>query len=72
MGFTNKRTTQGDIICKIFVNKTLCEKIGANAAYKDLYRNTESLPLDQGLAYEADTAYDIADTNERLEAFLAR
>jgi enoyl-CoA hydratase/carnithine racemase len=50
----------------------LANSQGALAAYKDLYRNTEGLPLDQGLAYEADTTYDIADTGKRLAEFLSR
>jgi enoyl-CoA hydratase/carnithine racemase len=54
-----------------------CEQIltnspGTLAAYKDLYRSTEDLPLDQGLAYEVNTSYPIHDTGERLKEFLSR
>lgn len=43
------------------------------AAYKDLYRAAENLPLAEGLAYEATTDYavDDADTEARLAAFRA-
>ncbi|MEL7310052.1 MAG: enoyl-CoA hydratase/isomerase family protein [Pseudomonadota bacterium] len=41
------------------------------AAYKDLWRRSEGLPLDEGLALESDTQYDIRDTNERLKDFLS-
>ncbi|MDH4076271.1 MAG: enoyl-CoA hydratase/isomerase family protein [Acidimicrobiia bacterium] len=38
-------------------------------AYKDLYRQTQELPLSQALVYEYDTDYTIADTAERLAGF---
>ncbi|MEO1595416.1 MAG: enoyl-CoA hydratase/isomerase family protein [Pseudomonadota bacterium] len=40
------------------------------AAYKDLWRRTESLPLAEGLAVELASDYDIADTNDRLAEFI--
>jgi enoyl-CoA hydratase/carnithine racemase len=42
---------------------------GALAAYKDLYRASERLPLPDGLAYEASTPYPIADTESRIAQF---
>lgn len=55
----------------------LCARIiansaGALAAYKDLYRRTDGLPLDAGLAYEAGREYPLNDSAERLKEFLAR
>ena len=55
----------------------LCAQIQANsagalAAYKDLYRRTDGLPLDAGLAYEASREYPLDDSAERLKEFLAR
>jgi enoyl-CoA hydratase/carnithine racemase len=38
-------------------------------AYKDLYRQTQQLPLEAALGYEADTDYTIGDTAERLADF---
>lgn len=45
---------------------------GAIAAYKDLYRKAANAGLEEGLAYEFATGYEIADTRARFEAFLAR
>ena len=42
---------------------------GSLAAYKDLYRAAERLPLPAGLAYEAATDYPIDDTEARLAQF---
>jgi enoyl-CoA hydratase/carnithine racemase len=42
---------------------------GSLAAYKDLYRAAERLPLPAGLAYEAATAYPIDDTEARIAKF---
>ncbi len=55
----------------------LCAQIRANspqaiAASKDLYRATESVNLDDGLAYEAGAEYQIDDSHERLAEFLHR
>lgn len=52
----------------------LAETIAANspgslAAYKDLYAVAEQVGVTDGLAYEASTAYEIDDTNERLASF---
>ena len=74
MGLANAAVPAAELDASVaaLCASVLANSHGAVAAYKDLYRSTESLPLDQGLAYEADTAYDIGDTNQRLEAFLAR
>ncbi|MFC3228614.1 enoyl-CoA hydratase/isomerase family protein [Marinibaculum pumilum] len=45
---------------------------GAIAAYKDLYGKAANAGLDEGLAYEFGTAYEIADTRARYEAFMAK
>ncbi|PJK28232.1 enoyl-CoA hydratase/isomerase family protein [Minwuia thermotolerans] len=45
---------------------------GSIAAYKDLYRKSENAGLDEGLRYEAEAAYEIADVGERMGAILAR
>jgi len=50
----------------------LANSAGTLAAYKDLYRRSEGMSLDEGLACEADTHYLIDDTQERLADFLAR
>ena len=42
---------------------------GSLAAYKDLFRAYERLGQDSGVAYEAETAYGISDTDERLQDF---
>jgi len=42
---------------------------GSLVAYKDLYERAESLGVADGLAYEAATSYEIADTDERLADF---
>ena len=74
MGLANRAVPLDELDATV---RDLCDEILANstgtlAAYKDLYRATEDLSLDQGLAYEADARYDIADTQERLKDFLAR
>jgi len=53
----------------------ICQQILANspgsiAAYKDLYEQTDGLPLAAGLNYEAETRYPISDTAERLAEFI--
>jgi enoyl-CoA hydratase/carnithine racemase len=45
---------------------------GSIAAYKDLYRQSENAGLDDGLAYEFGTSYEIADVRERMAAILKR
>jgi enoyl-CoA hydratase len=52
----------------------LAAQIAANShgsllAYKDLYRASERLALPDGLAYEADTSYEISDTGDRVSGF---
>jgi enoyl-CoA hydratase/carnithine racemase len=42
---------------------------GSIAAYQDLYRAAERLPLPDGLAYEAATDYRIDDTESRIARF---
>jgi enoyl-CoA hydratase len=42
---------------------------GSLAAYKDLYRASDRLPMPEGPAYEAATAYPIDDTEDRIAAF---
>lgn len=42
---------------------------GSLRAYKDLYVRASNLPLDDALAYEADTEYPIDDTDQRLAGF---
>ncbi|MDH3314290.1 MAG: enoyl-CoA hydratase/isomerase family protein [Gammaproteobacteria bacterium] len=55
----------------------LCDQILANsrdtvAAYKDLYRATEGMRLDDGLDYESRIDYVITDTESRIESFRRR
>ncbi len=45
---------------------------GSITAYKDLYRAALDKPLGEGLRYEADTSYDIADSAERIASFTKR
>jgi enoyl-CoA hydratase/carnithine racemase len=45
---------------------------GAIAAYKDLCKQADNAGLDDGLAYQRETAYDIPDVGQRLTDFLAR
>ncbi|MDY7103904.1 MAG: enoyl-CoA hydratase/isomerase family protein [Actinomycetota bacterium] len=42
---------------------------GSIAAYKDLYRVARETSLADGLAYEASTSYEIADTADRVSGF---
>ncbi len=55
----------------------LCAQIRENcpqalAANKDLYRATETMRLDDGLAYEAKAVYPMQGAEERLAGFLGR
>ncbi len=59
------------------VVEALCARIRENcpqaiAANKDLYRATETMNLDDGLAYEAETVYPMDSAEERLAGFLDR
>lgn len=45
---------------------------GSIAAYKDLYAASENSGLNDGLTYEAETTYPIADVQDRMAAILAR
>ena len=49
----------------------IANSAGAIAAYKDLYRMTQNLALDQGLQFEARSNYPIADRRERRSRALA-
>ncbi len=56
---------------------TLCDQIlansrGAIAAYKNLYRFTEGMRLDEGLDYEAKTDFLIEDSQSRINRFSRR
>lgn len=55
----------------------LCQQIlvnsrGAVAAYKNLYRFTEGMRLDEGLDYEAKTDFVIDDSQSRIDSFSKR
>lgn len=52
---------------------SMIENSGAAiSAYKQLYHNTHGLSLGEGLAYEAESDYEIADSMQRLAGFLDR
>lgn len=53
-----------DLVSAVTANST-----GSLRAYKDLYRAAEREALPQGLAYEAATAYPIADSEARIAGF---
>lgn len=57
-----------DALCK----RILANSRGAIAAYKDLYRATEGMRLDEGLDYEARSEYPIHDTQTRIDGFSKR
>lgn len=42
---------------------------GSLRAYKDLYRHASAGSPDEGLAYEASSSYEIADTEDRIAKF---
>jgi enoyl-CoA hydratase len=56
--------TVADMAAEIAANSP-----GAIAAYKDLYRAALECALPEGLAYEAEVTYEIADSAERLARF---
>ena len=60
---------QLDAAVEDLVRAVTANSAGSLRAYKDLYRAAERLPLPDGLAYEAATAYPIADTEERIAGF---
>ncbi|MDX1512566.1 MAG: enoyl-CoA hydratase/isomerase family protein [Gammaproteobacteria bacterium] len=71
MGLVNAAPPLGELDAAV---DALCERIlanspGAVAAYKDLYRRTEGMRLDEGLDYEARTGYDIGDAQARIASF---
>jgi enoyl-CoA hydratase len=45
---------------------------GSIAAYKNLYRRSENVGLDDGLAYEAETTFAIDDVADRMAGILKR
>jgi enoyl-CoA hydratase/carnithine racemase len=45
---------------------------GSIAAYKDLFAAAERFSLEDGLAYEASTQYEIADVKDRVAALVAQ
>jgi enoyl-CoA hydratase len=51
------------------VSAVVGNSIGSLVAYKDLYRRALESGLSAGLEYEARTTYQIADTQQRLDAF---
>lgn len=51
------------------VDNLLANSAGSLKAYKDLYREAEQCPLEEGLGYEAATEYPIGDTADRLADF---
>jgi enoyl-CoA hydratase len=51
------------------IGEVVANSGGSIAAYKDLYRTALDKPLGEGLRYEADTSYDIADSVERIASF---
>ena len=57
-------TTVAEIAEQIVATST-----GSRGAYKDLYRDGRAGDIAAGLEYEAATAYEIGDTEERLAAF---
>lgn len=60
---------QLDAVIDDLCAQILANSRGAIAAYKDLYRRTEGMRLDQGLNYEARTQYVIDDTQARIDDF---
>lgn len=74
MGLVNQAPPLDELDATV---NTLCEQIlansrGAVAAYKDLYRSTEGMRLDEGLDYEARTEYPIDDSQARIDGFSRR
>ncbi len=60
----NLDATVAEMVADIAANSP-----GSIAAYKDLYRTALEHPLSDGLAYEADVTYEIADSAERVARF---
>ena len=61
--------TELDEVVAALIVQLLDNSAGSLAAYKDLYRVALDEPLEQGLAYEAATAYPIDDTEDRIASF---
>ena len=59
-----------DALVDASISRILANSADVIAAYKDLWRRTEGLPLAEGLAVESGSDYDIADTNDRLAEFI--
>lgn len=58
-----------DATVDALVAEIVANSAGSLRAYKDLYRAAERGSLPDGLAYEAATAYEIPDTEQRVAAF---
>jgi enoyl-CoA hydratase len=51
------------------ISEIISNSAGSIAAYKDLYRVAIDSRLDEGLAYESATSYDITDSADRIASF---
>ncbi|MEL7024909.1 MAG: enoyl-CoA hydratase/isomerase family protein [Pseudomonadota bacterium] len=60
-----------DALVETQIEAVLSNSPDVLAAYKDLWRRSEGLPLEAGLALEAQSQYEIRDTNDRLKDFLS-
>ncbi|MET0146434.1 MAG: enoyl-CoA hydratase/isomerase family protein [Ilumatobacteraceae bacterium] len=58
-----------DAVVDALAAEIIANSRGSLLAYKDLYRVAAAASLDEGLAYEATTSYEIADTEGRIAAF---
>lgn len=58
-----------DVIVDEMAAQIVANSVDSLRAYKDLYRSDAEASVGAGLAYEAATSYDIADTDERLAGF---
>ena len=74
IGLANAAVPLADLDAHVseLARQVAANSTGVVAAYKDMYRQTEGMTLDEGLAYEANTTYSITDTSQRLEEFMAR
>jgi len=62
------RVELGEVVDGI-AERILANSRGSVAAYKALYYEAERRTLDGGLAYEAETAFSISDTEDRVAQF---
>jgi enoyl-CoA hydratase/carnithine racemase len=58
-----------DAVVDEMAGQVVANSAGSLRAYKDLYRSDAEASVGAGLGYEAATAYEIADTDERLAGF---